>query len=470
MSGKGYFMETLDRINDFVNSIVWGWPTMILLVGTGVFLTILLRGIQFRHLGECIRTTVSRKSSSAGSGEVTPFQAFATALAGTVGTGNIVGCSGAIIAGGPGAVFWLWVSGLFGMATKYSEVLLAIRYRRRNQHNERVGGPMFYIEEGLGKKWKWLAVFFAFAGAFAAFGIGCLSQVSSVVSAIRMSINAFSPLSAEAEKTVALTVGILTAAVLALVIIGGLKRIGKFAASVSPFMSIIYLVFALVVIFTNLGSVGTVLKNIFACAFDPKAVLGAAVGLSMKQAMSSGIGRGLFSNEAGQGSAPIAHAGTEEEVPARQGMAGVFEVFFDTIVICTITCLAVLMSGVPVEYVTGDKNVLPIIAFSSVFGDKIGSVTVAVSLVLFAFTTMVSWSLYGVRCFEYLLKTDKYSVWYRVLFVVVVAYGATVPLGLAYRISDTLNGLMAIPNIIALLALSRIIVEETKKEFPEDWK
>ncbi|MBR3355841.1 MAG: sodium:alanine symporter family protein [Oscillospiraceae bacterium] len=463
-------METLDRINDFINSIVWGWPTMILLVGTGIFLTICLRGLQFRHLGECIRSTVMKRSGSAGTGSVTPFQAFATALAGTVGTGNIVGCSGAIIAGGPGAVFWLWISGLFGMATKYSEVLLAVRYRKRNEHGERVGGPMFYIEDGLGKKWKWLAVFFAFAGTCAAFGIGCLSQVSSVVSAIRMSINAFTPLSAETEKTVALTVGLCTAAVLALVIIGGLKRIGKFAANVSPFMSIVYLIFALVVIIMNIGSLGTVLKSIFAGAFNPKAVLGAAVGISIKQAMSSGIGRGLFSNEAGQGSAPIAHAGTEEEVPAKQGKAGVFEVFFDTIVICTITCLAVLMSGVPIEYVTGDKNVLPIVAFSSIFGDKIGSVCVAVSLVLFAFTTMVSWSLYGVRCFEYLLKTDRFSMWYRLLFVIVVAYGATVPLGLAYRISDTLNGLMAIPNIIALLALTKVIVEETKKEFPKDWK
>ncbi|MBR0342635.1 MAG: sodium:alanine symporter family protein [Oscillospiraceae bacterium] len=463
-------MEAIDRINDFVNSIVWGWPTMILLVGTGIFLTICLRGIQFRHLGECIRNTIQKRSGSAGTGAVTPFQAFATALAGTVGTGNIVGCSGAIIAGGPGAVFWLWISGLFGMATKYSEVLLAIRYRKKNEHGERVGGPMFYIEEGLGKKWKWLAVFFAFAGACAAFGIGCLSQVSSVVSAIRMSINAFAPLSAEAEKTVALVVGICTAVVLALVIIGGLKRIGKFAANVSPFMSIIYLIFALVVIIVNIGSIGTVLKSILVGAFTPRAVLGAAIGISMKQAMSSGIGRGLFSNEAGQGSAPIAHAGTEEDVPAKQGMTGVFEVFFDTIVICTITCLAVLMSGVPVEYVTGDKNVLPIIAFSSIFGDKLGSVCVAVSLVLFAFTTMVSWSLYGVRCFEYLLKTDKYSMFYRLLFVLVVAYGATVPLGLAYRISDTLNGLMAIPNIIALLALSKVIIEETKKEFPDDWK
>lgn len=459
-------METLDRINDFVNSIVWGWPTMILLVGTGIFFTICLRGFQFRHLGDCIKSTVQKRSGSAGTGEVTPFQAFATALAGTVGTGNIVGCSGAIITGGPGAVFWLWISGLFGMATKYSEVLLAIRYRRRNEHGERVGGPMFYIEDGLGKKWRWLAVFFAFAGTCAAFGIGCLSQVSSVVSAIRMSINSFSPLSEAQEKTVALTVGIGTAAVLALVIIGGLKRIGKFAANVSPFMSIIYLVFALVVIFMNIGSIGTVLKSIFAGAFTPKAVLGAAVGISMKQAMSSGIGRGLFSNEAGQGSAPIAHAGTEENSPAKQGMTGVFEVFFDTIVICTITCFAVLMSGVPIEYVSGDKNVLPILAFSSVFGDKIGSISVAVSLVLFAFTTMVSWSLYGVRCFEYLLKTDKYSLLYRILFVIVVAYGATVPLGLAYRISDTLNGLMAIPNIIALLGLHKVVIEETDKAFP----
>ena len=458
-------MEWIDRINDAINSIVWGWPTMIILVGTGIYLTVRLGFFQFRHLGECIRATVARKAKQAGKGEVTPFQAFATALSATVGTGNIVGCSGAIITGGPGAVFWLWISGLFGMATKYSEVLLAVKYRRRDKGGDRVGGPMYYIEDGLGKKWRPLAVFFAVAGALAAFGIGCLSQISSMVSAIQMSFCSFGPVSEAGERTIALTVGIATAAVLALVIIGGLKRIGRFAASVSPFMSIIYLVFALVVIFMNLGSLGSVLKSIFVGAFQPKAVLGGAVGITMKQAMSGGIGRGLFSNEAGQGSAPIAHAGTEEEIPAKQGMAGVFEVFFDTIVICTITCLAVLMSGVPIEYVTGDKNVLPILAFSSVYDERIGSISVAVSLVLFAFTTMVSWSLYGVRCFEYLTGTQRYSLVYRLLFIAVVAYGAMVPLGLAYRISDTLNGLMAIPNIIALLALSGVVVSETKKEF-----
>ena len=457
-------MERIDAINNWLNGIVWGWPTMILLVGTGIYLTIRLKFFQFRRLGECIRTTVGNRSGHAEKGAVTSFEAFSTALSGTVGTGNIVGCSGAIITGGPGAVFWLWISGLFGMATKYSEVLLAVRYRKRSNHGDRIGGPMYYIEEGLGKKWRPLALFFSFAGACAAFGIGCLSQISSMVSAITMSVNAFSAEKQWTESQIGLFVGLISAAVLAAVIIGGLKRIGGFAAKISPFMSLLYLLCAVIVIVFNIGRLPGVLGQIFVGAFQPKAVVGGLVGITLKQAMSSGIGRGLFSNEAGQGSAPIAHAGSEEENPVKQGMTGVFEVFFDTIVICSITCLAVLMSGASIEYVTGDKNVLPILAFSQVFGEQFGSLVVSLSLVLFAFSTMVSWSLYGVRCFEYLLGTDRFSTIYRILFVIVVAYGATVPLGLAYRISDTLNGLMAIPNIIGLLALSGEIVRCTQKE------
>ncbi len=449
-------MQVIDRINDYINGIVWGWPTMILLVGTGLFLSIRLGFPQFSRFGLMMRENLGRGSRSrkAGNGTVSAWQALATALAATVGTGNIVGCSGAIISGGPGAVFWLWVSGILGMTTKFSEVTLAVRYRKTNDKGEKVGGPMYYIENGLGKKWKWLAVIFALTGALAAFGIGCLSQISSMVTSINTAVTAFSPASADKTGSIALGIGIATAVILGFVIIGGVKRIGKAADALIPVMSFLYIGCAVAVIFANITSLPAVLRSIFVGAFTPKAVVGAAAGITIKEAVSGGLGRGLFSNEAGQGSAPIAHSSTHAKEPAEQGLRGMFEVFFDTIVICTLTCLAVLMSGTDIEYVTGDKNVLPIDAFSTVFGDKLGSLFVAASLLLFAFTTMITWSLYGVRCFEYLTGSEKFSTVYRILFLAAVVYGATVPLGLAYRISDTLNGLMTIPNLIAVLGLS----------------
>ena len=460
-------MQVVDRVNDFLNGIVWGWPTMILLVGTGIFLSIRLGFPQITRFGLMMRENLGREGRSrrSGNGTVSAWQALATALAATVGTGNIVGCSGAIITGGPGAVFWLWVSGIFGMTTKFCEVTLAVRYRKTNERGDKVGGPMYYIENGLGRKWKWLAVIFAVTGALAAFGIGCLSQISSMVTSINTAVTAFLPSASEKAGSIALGVGIATAVILGFVIIGGVKRIGKAADALIPVMSFIYIACALAVVVANITALPAVLRSIFVGAFTPEAVVGAAVGLTMKNAVSSGLGRGLFSNEAGQGSAPIAHSSTHAKEPAEQGLRGMFEVFFDTIVICTLTCLSVLMSGTKIEYVTGDKNVLPIDAFSTLFGEKFGSLSVAVSLFLFAFTTMITWSLYGVRCFEYLVGSEKFSTLYRILFLAAVVYGATVPLGLAYRISDTLNGLMTIPNLVAVLGLSGTAAKLAGKYF-----
>ena len=459
-------MGVIRSVNSFVNGIVWGWPTMILLVGTGIYLSVRLGMPQFSRFRLMMNTCLGKIRDDASSkGSVNPLQALATALAATVGTGNIVGCSGAIITGGPGAVFWLWVSGIFGMCTKFCEVTLAVRYRRKNSAGENVGGPMYYITEGLGKNWKWLAVIFAVAGTCASFGIGCLSQISSMVTAINTAVRAFDPAAAEYESAISLAIGIITAVILALVIIGGIKRIAQAAETLIPIMSILYIVGSLVVIIFHIGSLPSVLASIFRGAFTPKAVVGGAVGITIKEAMSSGLGRGLFSNEAGQGSAPIAHAGTSTNDPVKQGLYGMFEVFFDTIVICTLTCLSVLMSGVGIEYVTGDKNVLPIDAFATVFHDKFGSLLVAMSLFLFAFTTMITWSLYGVRCLEYLAGSQKLSLIYKVLFVACVVYGATVPLGLAYSISDTLNGIMTIPNLVAVLGLSGVTVDLAKDYF-----
>lgn len=459
-------MNIIESINDFLNGIVWGWPTMILLVGTGIFLSVKMGFPQITRFRLMMSTCLGRsRTDESGKGSVPPIQALATALAATVGTGNIVGCSGAIISGGPGAVFWLWVSGIFGMCTKFSEVTLAIKYRRKNDAGENVGGPMYYITDGLGKSWKWLAVIFAVAGTVASFGIGCLSQISSMVTAINTAITSFIPQAAEKSDVISLVIGLISAAALALVIVGGIKRIAHAAEALIPLMSIIYLVCAVIVIAAHITSLPSVIVSIFRGAFSPKAVIGGAVGITLKNAVSSGLGRGLFSNEAGQGSAPIAHAGSDTNDPVEQGLYGMLEVFFDTIVICTITCLAVLMSGVGIEYVTGDKNVLPIDAFATVFGEKFGSLSVAVSLLLFAFTTMITWSLYGVRCLEFLTGSRRFSGIYKIVFIAAVVYGATVPLGLAYRISDTLNGIMTIPNLVAVLGLSGTVTAMAKDYF-----
>ena len=459
-------MNIIESINSFLNGIVWGWPTMILLVGTGIFLSVRMGFPQITRFRLMMSTCLGKsRPDGSGKGSVPPIQALATALAATVGTGNIVGCSGAIISGGPGAVFWLWVSGIFGMCTKFSEVTLAIKYRRKNDAGENVGGPMYYITDGLGKNWKWLAVIFAVAGTVASFGIGCLSQISSMVTAINTAITSFIPQAAEKSGVISLVIGLVSAAALALVIVGGIKRIAHAAEALIPLMSIIYLVCAVIVIAAHITSLPSVIASIFRGAFSPKAVIGGAVGITLKNAVSSGLGRGLFSNEAGQGSAPIAHAGSDTEDPVEQGLYGMLEVFFDTIVICTITCLAVLMSGVGIEYVTGDKNVLPIDAFATVFGEKFGSLSVAVSLLLFAFTTMITWSLYGVRCLEFLTGSRRFSGIYKIVFIAAVVYGATVPLGLAYRISDTLNGIMTIPNLVAVLGLSGTVTAMAKDYF-----
>lgn len=459
-------MQLIESVNSFLNGIVWGWPTMILLVGTGLYLSVRMGMPQITRFRLMMNTCLGRdRSGNSGSGSVPPVQALATALAATVGTGNIVGCSGAIISGGPGAVFWLWVSGILGMCTKFSEVTLAIRHRRKNDAGDNVGGPMYYITEGLGSRWKWLAVIFAVAGTVASFGIGCLSQISSMVTAMNTAITAFIPSAEGKQDVISLAIGITAAVILGLVIIGGIKRIALAAQALIPLMSIIYVLCSVIVIIFHIPSLPSVLASIFRGAFSPKAVLGGAVGITLRNAVSSGLGRGLFSNEAGQGSAPIAHAGSSTDDPVEQGLFGMFEVFFDTIVICTLTCLSVLMSGVNIEYVTGDKNVLPIDAFATVFGEKFGSLSVAVSLLLFAFTTMITWSLYGVRCFEYLVGSGKYSNIYRLLFVAAVVYGATVPLGLAYSISDTLNGIMTIPNLVAVLGLSGTVTAMAKEYF-----
>ncbi|MEG0875649.1 MAG: sodium:alanine symporter family protein [Oscillospiraceae bacterium] len=459
--------DFISNINSAVNGVVWGIPMMILIVGTGLFLSFRLGFLQFRKFGYAMKNTIGKifHKTPAEKGAVSPFQAMTTALAATVGTGNIAGVAGAIALGGPGAVFWMWVSALVGMVTKYSEVVLAVKFRERNEKGDWVGGPMYYITNGLGKNWKWLAVIFAIFGGIAAFGIGNMTQVNTIAGSVVSLFGQFTAAATpEVEKNIRLIVGLIIASLTALVIIGGLKRIGSVTEKLVPIMSLIYIIGALIVVFANIQNIGPVMKSIFVGAFNPSAVMGGAVGIGIMEAMKRGVGRGVFSNEAGLGSAPIAHAATSETDPVKQGLFGIFEVFVDTIVICTLTALTVLMSGAVIPYGQEAGAELTISAFTGVFGGKTASVIITIGITLFASSTIFSWGLYGSRCAEYLMGT-KAIVPYRILFVLFVVVGATIKLSLAWAIADTLNGLMAIPNLVALLGLSGVVVAETRKHF-----
>lgn len=467
-------MQTLIAVNSAINNVVWGIPMLILLVGTGIYLSIRSGFVQFRKFRYAMRNTLGKmfQKTHAGEGEVTPFQAVSTALASTVGTGNIAGVTGAIVIGGPGAVFWMWISALFGMVTKYSEVVLAVKYRERNKYGDWVGGPMYYIKNGLGKSWKWLGVIFCIFGAIAAFGIGNIAQINSIASSVNKAVQAFNPAAAAHATAISLVTGVIIAAFCGVVLLGGLKRIGQVTEKLVPFMAILYIICALIVIFTHIGNIGKVFYEIFYYAFNAHAIVGGTFGTALMLCIKKGVGRGVFSNEAGLGSAPMAHAATSETNPVKQGLFGIFEVFVDTIVICSLTALAVLSSGVCVgNYGNNDMAgaTTTISAFSTTFGDKMGSLVVAVGLLLFATSTILGWSLYGTRCCEFLLGPKSIRV-YQVIFIVVVVLGAVMDLKLVWDISDTLNGLMAIPNLVAVLGLSGVVIKITKEHFKKQDK
>ena len=468
---------TLAEIVKKLNDIAWGPWMLLLLVGTGVYLSARVGFLQFRKFGYAMKNTIGKvfQKQTAGEGEVTPFQAVSTALAATVGTGNIAGVTGAIAVGGPGAVFWMWVSALFGMVTKYAEVVLAVKYRERNDKGDWVGGPMYYIKNGLGKGWTWLAFVFSLLGAVAAFGIGNMTQVNTIASSINTAIDAFGGNTAASSVTLfgqvvpisSIVIGVIVAATVALTLFGGIKRIGSVAEKMVPFMAAVYIVCSLCVVFSNLGSLGKIFVMIFQGAFSAEAALGGAFGITIMTTIQKGVGRGVFSNEAGLGSAPIAHAATSETDPVKQGMYGIFEVFMDTIVICTLTALTVLCgaeSGVSIAWGQSAGTELISAAFSTVFGDKVGALIVAVGIGLFALSTILSWSLYGTRCFEFLTGGKGVKA-FQTVFVAVVIIGATLELELVWNIADTLNGFMAIPNLIALLGLSGVVVKLTKEHF-----
>ena len=475
---QGIF-EAIVNGNNWLNNIVWGVPMLILIVGTGIFLSFKNRFVQFGHFGYAMKNTLGKmfQKHEAGEGEITPFQAVFTALAATIGTGNIAGVTAAIVLGGPGAIFWLWVTALIGMCTKYAEVVLAIKYRERNDKGDWVGGPMYYITNGLGKHWKWLSIVFSIFGAFAAFGIGNAVQVGNITGAVNTAIGAFD--NGFAAKTVAifgttltapalvnLILGIVIAIIVALTLLGGIKRLGQVAEKLVPFMSIVYIAASLIVIFSNLDNLGSTFAAIFGGAFNATAFVGGTVGYAMIQCITWGVKRGVFSNEAGLGSAPIAHAASSEKNPVKQGLYGIFEVFMDTIVICTLTGVTLLISGVAIPY--REKSLattaLNSAAFATVFGDQVGSLVIAIGITLFALATVLSWGLYGTRCCEYVFGS-KSNKPYQILFVLIVVVGATMEISLAWDISDTLNGLMAIPNLVALLGLSGVVVKLTRDHF-----
>lgn len=456
----------LDFIIGPLNTVAWMYILLPCVAIGGLFFTIRNKGMQFTKFGHAMKNTIGKvfQKQTASEGSITPFQALTTALAATVGTGNIIGTSQAIALGGYGALLWLWIAALLGMIIKYSEVVLSVHYRQRNKKGDWVGGPMYYITEGLGKNWKWLAILFAIFAILASFGIGNLSQSNSISGSINNAITAFIPAMEAHKSTVSLVAGILMAVLTAFSLFGGIKRIGKVTELLVPFMSALYIICTVTVIVCNISSVGSAFQKIFISAFSPQAVLGAASGIALKEALVWGLRRSAFSNEAGLGSAAIAHAAADTEGPVQQGLFGIFEVFVDTLLICTLTGLTIIVSGVDISFGVKPGAELVTAAFATVFGEKFAALFIAIALAFFAYSTILGWSLYGTRCAEYLIGMKATKV-YQLIFVVMIVVGATTSLDVAWDVADTFNGLMAIPNFIALFALSGVVARLTKEYF-----
>lgn len=461
-------MHTLTDFSVRLDTAVWGIPMLILLLGTGIFMSWQLGFLQFRRFGSIMRHTVGRLFSKHENreGTLSPIQALTTALAGTVGTGNIAGVAGAIAIGGPGAIFWMWIAALFGMCTKYAEIILAVRYRKQNAKGDFVGGPMYYIKNGLGKKWQWLAAVFCIFGMCAAIGTGCLTQINTIATSIGSVFQSFNPeIDRELLNLIYVVIGVIGAILTILVLFGGLQRIGSVTEKLVPVMAVVYIVAALAVVVSHGNRVGTVLGEIVCGAFAPSALGGGLAGTAIQQAMRAGFGRGIFSNEAGLGTAPIAHAAADVDHPVQQGMYGVFEVFADTIIICTLTALAILCSGcAPQFYGSSAGTDLTIMAFSTTFGGRAASIIIAICITMFAFSTLLSWSLYGGRCMEFLFGS-RGMLAYQAIYVVFVVVGARTRLDIVWNLADSMNALMAIPNLIAILALSPVVVRLTREYF-----
>lgn len=480
-------LETISNINGFVNGIVWGIPMLILIIGTGIYMTVRTRFFQIKHAGHVGSQTIggvfkkgSRVTDSSEHSSISQFQALCTALAATIGVGNIAGVAAAIAAGGPGAIFWMWLSAFFGMMTNYAENVLGIYYRQKNSKGEWSGGAMYYLRDGLGAKkhfrllGKSLAVLFSVFCILASFGIGNMSQVNTISGNITSvfsipALDRMISLGFVSVNLYSLLVGIALMIFAGLVIVGGIKRIAQVTEKFVPFMACAYIIGAIIVFFANIDKIGEVFTAIFSFAFGFRAIGGAAVGIAVKSAATWGFKRGVFSNEAGLGSSVMVHSASNVVEPVKQGMWGIFEVFADTIVVCTLTAFAILSSGT-IDLHTGEKltssveTALVSEAFGTVFnfgGINIGGIFIAVAILLFAFSTVLGWSYYGTKAWEFLFGT-KSTIIYKCVFVVFILFGATMNLGLAWDISDTFNGLMALPNLIGVLALSGTVIKITK--------
>ncbi|PVZ63464.1 alanine/glycine:cation symporter family protein [Pelagibaculum spongiae] len=451
-------METLSQIFGQINSIVWGPLMLVMILGVGLFLQIGLKLMPILKLGTGFKLLLSgrkAKEGEANDGELPPFQALMTALAATVGTGNIAGVATAVFLGGPGALFWMWCTALVGMATKFSEAVLAVKYREVDANGNHIGGPMYYIKNGLGKNWAWLGTLFAIFGAIAAFGIGNTVQSNSIADVLQANF-------AIPTWGTGLALMVLTAAVL----IGGVKRIGAVAGSLVPVMAIAYLIAGLIVLFINASEIPTALSLVFTHAFSPAAAEGGFAGAAVWAAIRFGVARGVFSNEAGLGSAPIAHASAQTKEPVRQGLIAMLGTFIDTIIICSITGLVIITSG---AWTSGESGAaLTSMAFAQAL-PGVGNYLIAISLSIFAFTTILGWSFYGERCMIYLAGT-KSVPFYRAAWIIAVPLGAVVSLEFIWLVADTLNAAMALPNLIALAMLSPVVFKLTKEYFEKNAK
>ncbi len=462
-------LETIETVNNAVNNFIWGVPAMICIIGVGLLLSIRTGFIQIRKFPYAMKVTLGRmmKKRDASDGALTPFQAVCTALAATVGTGNIAGVAGAIAIGGPGAVFWMWISAILGMCTKFSEVTLAVHFREKNSQGDFVGGPMYYIKNGLKKHWRWLAYLFSAFGVLTVFGTGNATQVNTITTAIDTALINFGVVEEGSTSTLNLIIGILLAVLIALILLGGIKRIGNVTEKLVPFMAVLYIVLALGVVIINYKNIPSVFSSIIKGAFTPASVTGGAVG-SFFISMKKGVSRGIFSNEAGLGTGSIAHACADTKKPVKQGFFGIFEVFVDTIVICTLTALVILCSGVPVGYGEAAGAELTILGFTSTYGNWV-SIFTAVAMCCFAFSTIIGWGLYGTRCVEFLLGSRANKP-FMVLYSLVAIVGATMELGLMWNIAETFNGLMVIPNLIAVFLLSGVVVKLVREYFNGEGK
>ena len=461
-------IETITAVNQAVNPFIWGVPAMVCIIGVGLFLSVRTGFLQIRKFPYAIKITIGRmfRKKDASDGAMTPFQAVCTALAGTVGTGNIAGVAGAIAIGGPGAVFWMWCSALLGMCTKFAEVTLAVHYRERSEAGEWVGGPMYYIKNGLSKHWQFLAVLYSLFGVLTVFGTGNATQVNTIVAAIDTALLEYGVVGGGALSTLNLVVGIAVAMLVAMVLLGGIKRIGSVSEKLVPFMALFYIVLSVGVMVLNFERLPYVFESIIAGAFNPAAFTGGTIG-SLFVSMQKGVSRGIFSNEAGLGTGSIAHACADTKKPVKQGMFGIFEVFADTIVICTLTAMVILCSGTTVNYGTAAGAELTISGFTTTYGGW-ASIFTAVALCCFAFSTIIGWGLYGSRFLVFLCRSDKVAKPFFLVYSFVSILGATMDLSLLWSIADTFNGLMSIPNLLALLLLSGTVVRLTKEFFASE--